>query len=66
MKANGNLPNPPNKKFSFSFFHSLWSKDSTVITLHDLYQLETSSRWKPQTELYRKLKQRPERENEAN
>lgn len=65
MKANGNLPNPPNKKFSFSFFHSLWSKDSTVITLHDLYQLETSSRWKPQTELYRKLKQRPERENEA-
>ena len=52
-------------QFSFSFFNSLWSKESTIITLHDLYLQETSPLWKPKTESYRKLKDRPNRENEA-
>ena len=52
-------------QFSFSYFNNLWSKDSTVITLHKFYQQVTSPLWKPQTESYRKLKDRPDRENEA-
>lgn len=52
-------------QFSFSYFNSLWSKDSTVITLSQLHQQATSTRWKPMTELYRKLKDQPNRENEA-
>ena len=52
-------------QFSFSFFRNLWSKDSTVITLHDLYLQVISPLWKPQTDCYRKLKDRPDRENEA-
>ena len=52
-------------QFSFSFFRNLWSKDSTVITLHDLYLQVVSPLWKPQTECYRKLKDRTDRDNEA-
>lgn len=52
-------------QFFFSYFNNLWSKESTIITLHDLYQQVTSPLWKPKTESYRKLKDRPDRDNEA-
>ena len=56
---------PATKQFFFSFFNNLWSKESSVITLHELYLRETSPLWKPKTESYQKLKGRPDRENEA-
>lgn len=65
MKTTDSSSPLQNSQFSFSFFNSLWSKESTIITLHDLYLQETSSLWKPKTESYRKLKDRPNRENEA-
>lgn len=65
METTDSSSQPKELQFSFSYFNNLWSKDSTVITLHDFYQREKSTLWKPKTESYRKLKERPERENEA-
>ena len=65
MKTTDSPLHSCNMQFSFSFFNNLWSKDSTVITLHELYQQETSSLWKSKTESYRKLKGCPGRENDA-
>lgn len=65
MKPTDPSSQPQSKQFSFSFFNNLWSKESTIITLHELYLQETSPLWKPKTESYRKLKGRPDRENEA-
>lgn len=58
-------PETKDLQFRFSFFRNLWIKDSSAITLHDLYSQVTGPLWKPQTECYRKLKGRPDRENEA-
>lgn len=65
METTDPSSQPATRQFSFSFFNNLWSKESTIITLHDLYLQETSPLWKPKTESYRKLKGRPDRENEA-
>lgn len=65
METTDSSSQPQSKQFSFSFFNNLWSKESTIITLHELYLRETSPLWKPKTESYRKLKARPDRENEA-
>ena len=65
METTDPSSQPQSKQFSFSFFNNLWSKESTIITLHELYLQETSPLWKPKTESYRKLKGRPNRENEA-
>ena len=65
METTDPSSQPQSKQFSFSFFNNLWSKESSVITLHELYLQETSPLWKPKTESYRKLKGRPDRENEA-
>lgn len=65
METTDSSSQPQSKQFSFSFFNNLWSKESTIITLHELYLQETSPLWKPKTESYRKLKSRPNRENEA-
>lgn len=58
-------PQTNNLQFSISFFRNLWSKESTTITLEELYQLTTGALWKPQTECYRKIKDLKGRENEA-
>jgi len=54
-----------NLQFHFSFFRNTWSKESTIVTLHNLYLQTISSLWKAQTECYRKLQDRPDRSNEA-
>lgn len=58
-------PQTNNLQFSISFFRNLWSKESTTITLEELYQLTTGTLWKPQTECYRRIKDLKGRENEA-
>ena len=58
-------PQTKDLQFTFSFFRNLWIKDSSTITLQELYSQVTGPLWKPQTECYRKLKNRPDRENEA-
>ena len=56
-----------NRKFTISifFFRNTWSKESTIITLHNLYLQTIGTLWKAQTECYRKLQDRPDRSNEA-
>lgn len=54
-----------NRQFSMSFFDSLWSKKPRTITLQQYYEQNISALWKPKTESYRRLKDRPDRENEA-
>lgn len=54
-----------NQEFQFSYFDSLWSVTPTIITLKELHRQTVSSLWKPKTESYRRLKDRPDRENEA-
>ena len=65
METTDSSSQPEEIQFSFSYFNNLWSKESAVITLKDLYLQETSALWRPKTESYRKLKNRPDRENEA-
>lgn len=59
------LPQTENLQFQFSFFRNTWSKESTIITLHNLYLQTIGTLWKAQTECYRKLQDRPDRSNEA-
>ena len=59
------LPQTENLQFQFSFFRNTWSKESTIITLHNLYLQTIGILWKAQTECYRKLQDRPDRSNEA-
>ena len=59
------LPQTENLQFQFSFFRNNWSKESTIITLHNLYLQTIGTLWKAQTECYRKLQDRPDRSNEA-
>lgn len=59
------LPQTENLQFQFSFFRNTWSKESTIITLHNLYLQTIGTLWKAQTEFYRKLQDRPDRSNEA-
>lgn len=65
METTNSSSQPEEIQFSFSYFNNLWSKESIIITLKDLYLQETSALWRPKTESYRKLKNRPDRENEA-
>lgn len=59
------LPQTENLQFQFSFFRNTWSKESTIITLYNLYLQTIGTLWKAQTECYRKLQDRPDRSNEA-
>ena len=59
------LPQTESLQFQFSFFRNTWSKESTIITLHNLYLQTIGTLWKAQTECYRKLQDRPDRSNEA-
>ena len=54
-----------NQEFTISYFDNLWSTTSTVTTLRKLYQQTVSPLWQPKTESYRRLKDRPDRTNEA-
>lgn len=47
------LPQTENLQFQFSFFRNTWSKESTIITLHNLYLQTIGTLWKAQTECYR-------------
>lgn len=60
-----NEPQTQGLQFRFSYFPTLWKRESTVITLQQLFEQTTSPLWKPKTESYRKLKSCPTRENEA-
>lgn len=44
------LPQTENLQFQFSFFRNTWSKESTIITLHNLYLQTIGTLWKAQTE----------------
>ena len=65
METNNHVPSTEDLQFTFSYFRSLWSKESTTVTLHDLYLETISPLWKAKTECYRKLNASPERANEA-
>ena len=40
------LPQTENLQFQFSFFRNTWSKESTIITLHNLYLQTIGTLWK--------------------
>ena len=43
------LPQTENLQFQFSFFRNTWSKESTIITLYNLYLQTIGTLWKAQT-----------------
>lgn len=65
METNNPSSQQENKEFTFSYFNTLWSKESTLITLQEFHRQVTSALWKPTTEAYRRLKALSGRDNDA-